>query len=88
MTSSVLRDDRGAMSDWDVKFYPGRSTLHVRKPLGDATYSPSKHGQRQQQANRNHSNHHNQSQHAATRSQRNINFNNATNSFNLYGTQV
>ena len=82
MTSSVLRDDRGTMSDWDVKFYPGRSTLH-RKPLGEANYSPTKRQQQQQPQQ--------QQQQQETQqqpSQRNINFNNANNQFNLYGTQV
>ena len=79
VTSSVVREDRGAMSDWDVKFYPGRSTLH-RKPLGEANYSPSK--RQPTHHNPNNMTHH------KTNSQRNINFNNATQSFNLYGTQV
>ena len=70
------------MSDWDVKFYPGRSTLH-RKPLGEANYSPSKPTPRQPPTHHNPNTHHHK-----TNSQRNINFNNATQSFNLYGTQV
>ena len=77
VTSAVLRDERAAMSDWDVKFYPGRSTNHNnRRPLGESNFSPVK---RKEQPPTHSSN---------TSRSRNINFNNANGSFNLYGTQV
>ena len=77
VTSAVLRDERAAMSDWDVKFYPGRSTnQNNRRPLGESNFSPVK---RKEQPPTHSSN---------TSRSRNINFNNANGSFNLYGTQV
>lgn len=40
VTASVVCDDRGAMTDWDVKFYPGRNQ---RRPLVENTnFSPIK----------------------------------------------
>ena len=72
VTSSVLRDDRATMSDWDVKFYPGRATGH-RRPLGENNFSPVKRKEQRPPPSNAH---------------RNINFNNANGSFNLYGTQV
>ena len=90
VTSSVLRDDRGTMSDWDTRLYPNSSQKNNRKPLGESNYGPSKSQQlrhsRQQLQAAVASN--NAKFHKSSSQSRNINFNNATNQFSLYGTQV
>ena len=92
VTSSVLRDDRGTMSDWDTRLYPNSSKNNQnRRPLGESNHGlPSKsaqlrHSRQQLQAAQANSGSHGKLKNSSSR---NINFNNATNQFNLYGTQV
>ena len=80
VTASVVKDDRGAMSDWDVKFYPGRNQTRNRqnrKPLVEkANFSPVKR-QEQRPAHKN-----------PASSQSRTRGDYSSQNFSFYGTQV
>ncbi|CBY24744.1 unnamed protein product [Oikopleura dioica] len=81
VTASVIKDDRGAMSDWDVKFYPGRNQTRNRqnrKPLVEKeNFSPVKRQEQRPARVRN-----------ATSSQSRTHGDYSSQNFSFYGTQV